>query len=145
MINPMNIPMGAGIARIPTFVSKDLKGDVRRMARGNIPKVDKSLKSSNVVSQHDIGRIDRAMEKAINIYERMEDDKRIGELTPDKLSNLNNKIALLNQQLPRNMEIPEVLGGFKKGGNVKKTGLYQLHKGEKVIPAKDVKKNKKKN
>lgn len=139
----MNVP--AGIVRMPTFMSKDLKGDVRRMARGNIPKVDKNLKSSNVVSQHDIGRIDRAMEKAINIYERMQDDKRTGDLTPDKLANLNNKIALLNQQLPRDMEIPEVLGGFKKGGNVMKTGLYQLHKGEKVIASKDVKKNKKKN
>lgn len=29
-----------------------------------------------------------------------------------------------------------VRGGFKKGGTVKKTGIYRLHKGEKVIPAK---------
>jgi hypothetical protein len=30
------------------------------------------------------------------------------------------------------------IGGksFKKGGTVKKTGVYKLHKGEKVIPAK---------
>ncbi len=28
------------------------------------------------------------------------------------------------------------LGSFKRGGKVKKTGLYQLHKGEKVVPAK---------
>ena len=27
-----------------------------------------------------------------------------------------------------------ILGSFKKGGKVKKTGLYQLHKGEKVTP-----------
>lgn len=135
----MNVPFGAGIVRIPTFVSKDLKGDVRRMARGNIPKVDKSLKSSNVISQHDIPRMERAMIKADNIYNKIEADRRAGELTPDKLTNLNNKIALLNQQLPRNLEIPEVLGSFKKGGNVKKTGLYQLHKGEKVIPVKNKK------
>jgi hypothetical protein len=25
--------------------------------------------------------------------------------------------------------------GFKKGGKVKKTGIYKLHKGERVIPA----------
>lgn len=29
-----------------------------------------------------------------------------------------------------------VLGSYKKGGKVKKTGLYKLHKGEKVIKAK---------
>ena len=29
-----------------------------------------------------------------------------------------------------------VQGSMEKGGNVKKTGLYRLHKGEKVIPAK---------
>lgn len=27
------------------------------------------------------------------------------------------------------------LGSFKKGGKVKKTGMYQLHKDEKVVPA----------
>lgn len=30
---------------------------------------------------------------------------------------------------------------FKKGGSVKKTGIYQLHKGEKVIPVKKKKKS----
>jgi hypothetical protein len=30
---------------------------------------------------------------------------------------------------------PPILGGFKKGGKVKKTGLYRLHKGERVIKA----------
>ena len=27
-------------------------------------------------------------------------------------------------------------GSFKKGGHVKKTGIYKLHKGEEVVPAK---------
>ena len=31
------------------------------------------------------------------------------------------------------------LQGFKKGGNVKKTGVYKLHKGEKVLTAKQAK------
>jgi hypothetical protein len=35
-------------------------------------------------------------------------------------------------------------GSFKKGGLVKKTGAYKLHKGEKVIPKNKVKKLKKK-
>jgi hypothetical protein len=30
----------------------------------------------------------------------------------------------------------ELLGSFKKGGHVKKTGIYKLHKGEEVVPAK---------
>jgi len=33
-----------------------------------------------------------------------------------------------------------VLGSYKKGGKVKKTGLYKLHKGEKVVPVKSKKK-----
>ena len=36
----------------------------------------------------------------------------------------------------------EIEGSMKKGGMVKKTGVYLLHKGEKVIPANQVKKNK---
>ena len=36
-----------------------------------------------------------------------------------------------------------LLGSFKKGGKVKKTGKYKLHKGEVVVPAKKVKKMKK--
>jgi hypothetical protein len=31
-----------------------------------------------------------------------------------------------------------LLGSFKKGGKVKKTGKYKLHKGEKVISLKNV-------
>lgn len=33
-------------------------------------------------------------------------------------------------------------GSFKKGGRVKKTGVYRLHKGEKVIPANKVKRSR---
>jgi len=28
----------------------------------------------------------------------------------------------------------DVLGSMKKGGKIKKTGLYRLHKGERVVP-----------
>jgi hypothetical protein len=48
------------------------------------------------------------------------------------------------QTLPMRREgLPEampggmrMLGNFKKGGKVKKTGLYKLHKGERVLRAK---------
>lgn len=36
----------------------------------------------------------------------------------------------------------QIIGSFKKGGKVKKTGNYKLHKGEKVVPVKKVKKGK---
>lgn len=38
------------------------------------------------------------------------------------------------------IEKRKLLGSMKKGGMVKATGAYLLHKGEKVVPAKDVKK-----
>ena len=34
----------------------------------------------------------------------------------------------------------KLLGSMKKGGMIKKTGAYMLHAGERVVPAKDVKK-----
>ncbi len=39
---------------------------------------------------------------------------------------------------------PKLQGSFKKGGKVKKTGAYKLHKGEKVMTVKAVKKMAKK-
>ncbi len=39
-------------------------------------------------------------------------------------------------QAQPNVGQPRILGQMKKGGKVKKTGNYKLHKGEKVIPAK---------
>lgn len=42
-----------------------------------------------------------------------------------------------NANIDANMKLKrELLGGFKKGGKVKKTGLYKVHKGEEVIPKK---------
>ena len=34
----------------------------------------------------------------------------------------------------KKQQMQEVLGSMKKGGMVKATGVYKLHKGEKVIP-----------
>lgn len=41
------------------------------------------------------------------------------------------------EKVPR--EIVNVIGSFKKGGKVKRTGNYKLHKGEVVVPASRVK------
>lgn len=38
------------------------------------------------------------------------------------------------------IEKRKLMGSMKKGGMVKKTGAYMLHAGERVVPAKDVKK-----
>jgi hypothetical protein len=35
--------------------------------------------------------------------------------------------------------VGKLLGSFKKGGRVKKTGKYKLHKGERVVPRSRVK------
>lgn len=40
----------------------------------------------------------------------------------------------------RSVNRKEVLGSYKKGGKVKKTGLYKLHKGERVLTKKQAKK-----
>lgn len=37
-----------------------------------------------------------------------------------------------------NTGLSSPLGSFKKGGKVKKTGVYKLHKGEEVLNAKEV-------
>jgi hypothetical protein len=37
---------------------------------------------------------------------------------------------------PANVNKIDVLGDMKKGGTVPKTGVYRLHKGERVVPAK---------
>lgn len=65
-------------------------------------------------------------------------------------SNMNQKSGIRGSSLQGNgMNLqgnrPNSLnlqGSFKKGGKVKKTGAYKLHKGEKVITAKAVKAKK---
>jgi hypothetical protein len=42
----------------------------------------------------------------------------------------------------KKQQMQEVLGSFKRGGMVKKTGAYKLHKGEKVLPTGMVKHGK---
>ena len=42
----------------------------------------------------------------------------------------------------RAQEKPKPIGSMAKGGMVKKTGLYKLHKGEMVMPVKITKKIK---
>ena len=50
--------------------------------------------------------------------------------------NLNNKANSLTNNENNN---PRQLGSYRKGGQIKKTGLYKLHKGEVVVPAYKVK------
>ncbi len=72
-------------------------------------------------------------------------------LDPQKMADFSAKVAESNKRaLERKMidsmnrKDPEIntkrLGGMKKGGKVKKTGLYTLHKGEKVLTAKAARK-----
>lgn len=42
----------------------------------------------------------------------------------------------LKQDAYRQRNVNAVQGSFKRGGRVKKTGVYRLHKGERVVPRK---------
>jgi len=48
------------------------------------------------------------------------------------------KRAAAQMQRPQDMppDMAAAMGSFKRGGTVKKTGTYKLHKGERVVPAK---------
>lgn len=129
-----------------------LKSDVRRIRRGNIPTADPRAKTENVYTAIDIPMMRRADALGNAMLQSLIRDAP--NLTPEGIANRNNKINLINQHLPSGREIPNVvvnpnpnppnvLGNFEKGGTVKKTGLYKLHKGEKVIPAKKTERKKK--
>jgi hypothetical protein len=55
---------------------------------------------------------------------------------------LARKGGLLGPTIERSLQLiharelaKETMGSFKRGGKVRRTGLYKLHKGERVIPA----------
>jgi hypothetical protein len=43
-------------------------------------------------------------------------------------------LAGLGQDAYRQRNVNTVQGSFKRGGRVKKTGVYKLHRGERVVP-----------
>jgi hypothetical protein len=62
-------------------------------------------------------------------------------VAPDPEAPIKNLMAnapKVGGQIGDNARMKQQLldGTFKKGGHVKKTGIYKLHKGEDVIPAK---------
>ncbi len=63
--------------------------------------------------------------------------------TPPAVRARNENVRKTMNPGPRNAGYPSgirVNGSFKKGGKVKSTGIYKLHKGEVVVPKKKVKK-----
>lgn len=51
------------------------------------------------------------------------------------------QLPLQTQKIPKQaQQLPKTLGSFKKGGKVKKTGVYRLHKGERVLSKNQFKK-----
>ena len=119
-----------------------MKGDVRRINRGNVSRANPNVKTDNAYWALDLNQMFRA--DALGNAMRQNLIQDLPTLTPEGVANRNNKINLINQHLPPGNEVPNVvLGNFEKGGTVKKTGLYKLHKGEKVIPAKKSERKKK--
>ena len=64
-------------------------------------------------------------------------DKIIGERGPNQTRKFEDA-ARISDLLQEELK-SKGLKGFKKGGKVKKTGPYKLHKGEVVVPAKQAK------
>lgn len=82
-------------------------------------------------------------------FRKAEMDRAV-ELDPKYFTPRERGTALLNRaQLAQNQDSGssghggagqvKALGSFKKGGMVKKTGMYKLHEGEKVVPKPDAK------
>lgn len=135
------------------------KGLVRAMNRGNVSRSREPITFSYPDFMNE-GTARRAENYAIRKTEVLIDKYRRGDLTVEGLANTNNKLTLVAHHIPTallpisynptiedlaeetGIRPEEVLGEYKKGGMVKKTGYYKLHKGEKVIPANEVKKNK---
>lgn len=62
------------------------------------------------------------------------------------IKNLIKNAPMPSGQLGENARLKrELLGSFKKGGKVKKTGIYKLHKGEEVLNKKEAMAGKMKN
>ena len=119
-----------------------LKGDVRRIKRGNIPRQPPNLKVPNAwaynnMQPYDMNELVKAYRVSHDLRHQLAMDSWHDRLASEEaLARRNNKLRLINQHNPVGLEAPEVLGNFQKGGKVKQTGLYKLHKGEQVIPAK---------
>jgi hypothetical protein len=53
------------------------------------------------------------------------------------IKGLMKSLPIPGGQLGENYKLKqELLGSLKKGGKIKKTGIYRLHEGEEVIPKK---------
>ena len=100
MFNPNNpvilggmagLNIGAGIVPIIDYVEGNLKTDTKKMSRGNIRQVDKTIKAINVSQQDNAEEIFRALRKARSLREDITIRLRRGELTEEGLDNLNNK------------------------------------------------------
>jgi hypothetical protein len=63
-----------------------------------------------------------------------ENSSNLGKLIGSKLASLGDE---------KKGENEKVEGSLRKGGRIKKTGLYRLHKGEEVVPAGRKKANRK--
>lgn len=67
--------------------------------------------------------------------------RRMKSPTPSSASSSRN--AVCSSKSEKGEEVTSKPRSMKKGGMVKKTGIHYLHKGEMVVPVKDVKKVKK--
>lgn len=77
----------------------------------------------------------------MGLIKKMVSGANIPALRRERKAAAASKVQALKMEANAGIQSPfrsarEILGSLKKGGKVNKTGVYLLHKGEKVTPAK---------
>ncbi len=106
-----------------------------------MPNKESSLPSNAEMKTQSAGSSNRSMngpQVAIARRGNIADDVRGDKQTAKALRGLSGPTpsprAEQRDITPDASRPSPVLGSFRKGGNVRKTGLYRLHKGERVVP-----------
>lgn len=84
----------------------------------------------------------KGIQKAQNFVKQAKGVAGIGDeaVEAGKAVGQNTKQLQEGKDAASSEQAPKVQGSYKKGGKVKKTGIYRLHKGERVLNRKQTKK-----
>ena len=111
---------------------EDVRGYIRVRERPTTANTSRNEFTSRLIDLRTDGRSCPRRETPTTALHRSHDEST-AHIRNDVL------LALENQHTGQTLEAPT---SMKKGGKVKKTGIYLLHKGEHVIPVKKEKKKK---
>ena len=113
----------------------DLKDKKAERLAKDMKKLQLNLIKSKTTSALDtvVTHLEENTKKAAQNIQKDNEDARI------KLKIRADAKAAHAAALASHPELAGILGSLKKGGRVRKTGLYKLHAGEQVVPATRVK------